>query len=97
ANSAAWRNRIGKDGQISSNQVAVEKDPARRAGESELVWKVRRAIAQLPAKQGKAIVMRYLEQTDYNAIAQKLKCSKAGARSNVSKALAALKGRLGNE
>ncbi len=97
ANSAAWRNRIGKDGQIGPNQVVVEKDPARRAGENELVWKVRRAIAQLPAKQGKAIVMRYLEQTDYNAIAQKLKCSKAGARSNVSKALAALKGRLGNE
>ena len=97
ANSKAWRNRIGKDGQIGPNQVGIEKDPARRVGESELVWKVRRAIAQLPAKQGKAIVMRYLEQTDYNAIAQKLKCSKAGARSNVSKALAALKGRLGNE
>ena len=51
-------------------------------------------IAQLPAKQAKAIVMRYLEQQDYQTVAQKLRCSKAGARSHVSKALAALKGKL---
>ncbi len=97
ANSAAWRNRIGKDGQISQNQVSIEKNPVDKVSNSELVWKIRQAIAQLPAKQGRAIVMRYLEQTDYNAIAQKLRCSEAGARSNVSKALATLKGKLANE
>jgi DNA-directed RNA polymerase specialized sigma24 family protein len=38
--------------------------------------------------------MRYLEQHDYEAIAEKLSCSKASARSHVSKALAALKDKL---
>jgi DNA-directed RNA polymerase specialized sigma24 family protein len=38
--------------------------------------------------------MRYLEQQDYRAIAEKLCCSDAGARSHVSKAVATLKSRL---
>jgi len=96
ANSAAWRNRIGKDGQISQIQVGVDKDPREKADKSELADIVRRVIAQLPAKQGRAIVMRYLEQQSYAAIAEKLSCGEAGARSNVSKALANLKAKLGN-
>ena len=96
ANSKAWRNRIGRDGQISRSQVSIEKDPAVRIGESELVGMVRRAIAQLPAKQSRAIVMRYLEQQDYKSISTELCCTEAGARSNVSKALAALKSKLAN-
>ena len=75
-------------------RVGIERDPATEIGESELVGMVRRAIAQLPAKQGRAIVMRYFEQKEYQAIADKLSCSEAGARSNVSKALATLKGKL---
>ena len=94
ANSKAWRNRIGKDGQISQNQVNIKKEPLENAGNSELACLVRQAIAQLPGKQGRAIVMRYLEQKNYKAIADKLNCSEAGARSNVSKALATLKGKL---
>lgn len=96
ANSAAWRNRIGRDGEISQTQVSVDKDPREKADKSELADIVRRAIAKLPARQGRAIVMRYLEQKDYETIAEKLCCSEAGARSNVSKALATLKGKLAN-
>ncbi len=94
ANSTAWRNRIGRDGQISRSQVSIEKSPQECAGNSELVGKLRRAISQLPAKQGRAIVMRYFEQKEYQAISEKLGCSEAGARSNVSKAVATLKGKL---
>lgn len=107
ANSTAWRNRIGRDGvplhlttqvvaagQISRSQVSIEKSPQESVGNSELVGKVRRAIAQLPAKQGRAIVMRYFEQKEYKGISEKLGCSEAGARSNVSKAVATLKGKL---
>ena len=97
ANSAAWRNRVGRDGQISRSQISTDKGQAEDAGNSELVWKIRQAIAQLPAKQGRAIVMRYLEQKDYKCIAEKLSCSQAGARSNVSKALATLKRKLSDE
>jgi DNA-directed RNA polymerase specialized sigma24 family protein len=38
--------------------------------------------------------MRYFEQHSYEDVAAKLGCSEAGARSNVSKALATLKGKL---
>ena len=96
ANSTAWRNRIGRDGQINRSQVSIEKSPQECAGNSELVGKLRRAIAQLPAKQGRAIVMRYFEQKEYKSISEKLCCTEAGARSNVSKALATLKNKLAN-
>ncbi len=94
ANSRAWQNRIGRDGQISQAQVGVEKSPDEKVSRSELAGIVRRAIAQLPAKQSKAIVMRYFEQQGYEAVAEKLNCSEAGARSHVSKAVATLKSKL---
>jgi len=94
ANSKAWRNRIGRNGQISQAQVSIDKDPSDKVSESELEEKVRLAVAQLPARQGRAIVMRYFEQKDYGDIAEKLGCSEAGARSNVARALAALKAGL---
>jgi len=94
ANSKAWRNRIGRDGEMLKPRVDIEKGPAAEVGESELVGMVRRAIAQLPAKQSKAIVMRYLEQQDYKGISTELGCTEAGARSHVSKAVATLKKKL---
>jgi len=96
ANSKAWRNRIGKDGQISKAQIGVESSSSDKIEGSELAALIRRTIAKLPAKQGRAIVMRYLQQQSYQSIAEKLSCSEAGARSNVSKALATLKGKLAN-
>jgi len=94
ANSKAWRNRIGRNGQISQAYASTDKGPSEKASESEMEDKVRRSIAQLPAKQGKAIVMRYLEQRDYRYVADKLNCSEGGARSNVARALATLKAKL---
>ena len=94
ANSKAWRNRIGKNGQISESHPAVTAGPDENAGNRELAAKVRQAVAQLPAKQAKAIVMRYFQQQGYRDVAEKLKCSEAGARSHVSKAIATLKNKL---
>jgi RNA polymerase sigma factor (sigma-70 family) len=94
ANSRAWRNRIGKNGQISKSHPAVTEGPDEKAGNTELAARVRQAVAKLPAKQAKAIVMRYFEQQDYGVVAEKLKCSEAGARSHVSKAIATLKNKL---
>lgn len=92
-NSQAWRNRIGRNGE-SHRDGGTEKDPSERLGRLELAKKVRKAISQLPDKQGRAIVMRYIEQQDYPAIAETLRCTQAGVRSHVSKALAALKDKL---
>ncbi|UCF16410.1 MAG: sigma-70 family RNA polymerase sigma factor [Phycisphaerales bacterium] len=94
ANSRAWRNRIGRNGDFAKSRVGVETEPSEKLHRTELAAKVRRAMSRLPEKQGRAIVMRYLEQQDYQTISEKLGCSKAGARSHVSKALAVLKDKL---
>lgn len=94
ANSRAWRNRVGNNGQFPRNRVGIEPEADEKIGRAELTAKVRKAISRLPDKQGKAIVMRYLEQHDYQAIAEELCCTEASARSHVSKALATLKDRL---
>ena len=94
ANSKAWRNRVGRNGQISKDRIGVTESPDQKVSNSELAAKVRQAVAQLPAKQAKAIVMRYFQQQDYQAVAEKLNCTKAGARSHVSKAIATLKNKL---
>ncbi len=93
ANSKAWRNRTGKNGQITKER------PARNSTDNlcfdeETLNLVRRQIAKLPEKQSRAIVMRYIDQRDYGAIAEKLGCSEETARSHVSKAVAALRGKL---
>jgi len=94
ANSKAWRNRIGRNGQIGANLVSSLKGPDEKAARTERAAIVRRAISELPSKQARAIVMRYLEQHDYDAIATTLRCSEAGARSHVSKAVVALRKKL---
>ncbi len=93
-NSQAWRNRIGRNGESTKYSSDAEKDPSERLCRIELAARVRRAMSQLPDKQGRAIVMRYLEHQDYEAIAGTLACTQAGARSHVSKAIAALKDKL---
>ena len=94
ANSRAWRNRIGRNGDFARSRIDIDTDPGEKIGRVELTAKVRKAISRLPDKQGRAIVMRYLEQHDYETISEKLCCTKASARSHVSKALAVLKDKL---
>lgn len=94
ANSRAWRNRIGRNGELPSSRTGIDTDPGEKLDRLELTAQVRKAISQLPEKQGRAIVMRYLQQHDYETISEKLRCSKASARSHVSKALAVLKDKL---
>jgi RNA polymerase sigma factor (sigma-70 family) len=94
ANSKAWRNRIGRNGDFSRSRSDIETDPGEKIGRVELNAKVRKAVSQLPEKQSRAIVMRYMEQHDYETISEKLSCTKSSARSHVSKALAALREKL---
>jgi len=94
ANSKAWRNRVGRNGEIPNDPIDPAEDADERLDRAEAAAIVRREISRMPRKQAKAIVMRYLEQQDYEAIAEKLSCSIAGARSNVSRAMATLKSKL---
>lgn len=94
ANLMAWRSRVGKDGQFSQSQHSFEKLPDENVTGTETAEIIRQAISRLPARQARAIVMRYLEQKDYSRIAVEMNCSEVNARSNVSKALAALRKKL---
>ncbi|MBN2019366.1 MAG: sigma-70 family RNA polymerase sigma factor [Sedimentisphaerales bacterium] len=93
ANSKAWRTRIGKDGQIPRANAFI--NPATNChADEETVNLVRKEIANLPEKQAQAIVLRYIDQHDYQTIADKLSCTEDTARSHVSKALNALRNNL---
>jgi RNA polymerase sigma factor (sigma-70 family) len=93
ANSKAWRNRAGKNGQIP-NAMPVSRPATEEAADAETINLVRKEIAKLPEQQGQAIVMRYIEQSDYSIIAGKLNCSEDTARSHVSKAISTLRNNL---
>ena len=94
ANAKAWRRRIGRNGKAPPGWVDGREESVPPPDRAELCQAVRRAIACLPEKQGRAVVMRYLEQKDYETIGVTLGCSEATARSHVSKAVAALKSQL---
>ncbi len=96
ANSKAWRNRIGRDGKFVTSQVNSDKNCDEKVQTDELASIVKREISNLPVRQGRAIVMRYLEQLDYREIAEKLHCTEASVRSHVSKAIGRLRVRLAN-
>jgi RNA polymerase sigma factor (sigma-70 family) len=93
ANSKAWRNRIGKKGQIP-NATLRGRPTSEEAVDAETLNLVRKEIAKLPEQQGQAIVMRYIEQSDYRDIADKLNCAEDTARSHVSKAINTLRNNL---
>ena len=93
ANSKAWRNRIGKNGQIP-NATLISSPKSEDAVDAETLNLVRMEIAKLPEQQGQAIVMRYIELADYKTIADKLNCAEDTARSHVSKAINTLRNNL---
>lgn len=93
ANSKAWRNRIGRDGQVTTK--SPEQNPDGNVSfDEETLNLVRIEISKLPKKQAQAIVMRYIDQCDYSTIADKLNCTEDTARSHVCKAVASLKDKL---
>jgi RNA polymerase sigma factor (sigma-70 family) len=94
SNSKAWRNRIGRDGKFVTCRIDLDKNSDEKVQKEELVSIVKREISNLPVRQGRALVMRYLEQLDYRQIAQKLRCTEASVRSHVSKAIGSLRVRL---
>ncbi|MHC4740626.1 MAG: RNA polymerase sigma factor [Planctomycetota bacterium] len=94
ANSKAWRNRIGKNGEMPVDVSDSGEGAEERISREEQAESVRRHISELPKKQGRALIMRYLEQKDYQTISEALGCSMAGARSNVARALETLRSKL---
>ncbi len=93
ANSRAWQNRVGRDGETNLTAEHAEITEINKADE-ELLSVVRNEISNLPEQQAEAIVMRYIEQMEYKEIADKLNCAEDTARSHVSKAISTLRNNL---
>ena len=66
---------------------AADPQPESWAVQGEALEEVGQAIAGLPPKQRMAVVLRYVQELDYAAIAQALECSQDSARANVYQAL----------
>ena len=89
----AWKNK-SQPGNADFDISTDNDDPANTVLDEESLQQIRAAITQLPDKQGRAIVMRYLEQKSYDDIAKELNCSSATVRAHVHKGLQKLKRKL---
>lgn len=58
---------------------------------SERARALRRGLSRLPEKQRQAVILRYLDELEYDAIALILDCSNDSARANVSHGLRQLR------
>jgi RNA polymerase sigma factor (sigma-70 family) len=81
------KNRWGKKVQaVDSVQIEQLPDPSSNdAGASEREGAIYKALFSLPGRQGKALLLRVVEEKSYEAIAEIFGCSTATARSHVSK------------
>jgi RNA polymerase sigma-70 factor (ECF subfamily) len=77
--------------------AAASPPPDQQLAAEEALQRVERAIAALPPKQRMAVVLRYVEELDYGAIAQALECSQDSVRANVYQALRRLRQELAEE
>ena len=67
------------------------RTPARSVMTDEKIRQVVAAIGELPPKQGRAVLLRVINDEPYHAVAEALGCGEASARSHVSKGLARLR------
>ncbi len=81
----ALRKKATRRREVRLNKEAEQLMQQASPESSELSAAVREAISLLPAKQGKAVLLRLIEGEDYTAIAGILNCSAATARSHCSK------------
>ncbi|MEN6384881.1 MAG: sigma-70 family RNA polymerase sigma factor [Phycisphaerales bacterium] len=95
--SIAWRNRLKTKDCVNVESIDPAEIPEDKVCNDDTARQVRCAITALPDKQAKALMMRYLEQKDYQSISKELKCTEAAVRSNVSKALETLRRKLNHE
>jgi RNA polymerase sigma-70 factor (ECF subfamily) len=106
ANHRAWVYRIAYNSFLNDRrrrrrgEVPLdESTPAGRAGDDarELARSVLRFVAELPAKQRAALILRRVEGREYDEVAAILGCSEDSARANAYQALKKVRQRFGEE
>jgi RNA polymerase sigma-70 factor, ECF subfamily len=77
---------------VMANEAGFNDDRGKwRELSGDGILHIRRVIAGLPSKQGRALMMRKIEGLDYAEIAAALKCSPESARAGVYQALKKLR------
>lgn len=88
-NVSAWRRWRQRQVPVAEPRPRVPvADPGDAVAEHDAVWRV---CTGLPRRQRAAVVLRYYEDCDYAEIATILGCSESTVRSQVHRALAALR------
>ncbi len=85
------------DGEIDDPPSPPELQPERQVMFSQSLEAIREAADCLPPKQRSALVMRYVQELDYDEIAEALDCSPDSARAHVYQALKRLRMMLREE
>jgi RNA polymerase sigma-70 factor (ECF subfamily) len=92
--------RAGREGPLDEtvemSLPAETTDHAASLDARDLLQEVERFVANLPAKQRVALILRKYHEVGYDEIAANLKCSEAAARANVHEALRKLRDCFGD-
>ena len=88
----SWFRRVRLRPELTER--AAPHDHAQRSADRDEVWQT---LATLPKQQRAAVVLRYYEDRPDQEIADILGCSVSAARAYISKALATLRARVGNQ
>jgi RNA polymerase sigma-70 factor (sigma-E family) len=92
AHVSAWRGFGRRQSPVAQVRGAEPApDPATSVSEADAVWRV---CQRLPRKQRAAVVLRFYEDLDHAEIAAILDCSESTVRSQIHRALAALRAEL---
>ncbi|HET6562628.1 MAG TPA: SigE family RNA polymerase sigma factor [Marmoricola sp.] len=92
AHVTAWRRFGRRQSPVAEVRGARSvPDPATSVSEADVVWRV---CLRLPRKQRAAVVLRFYEDLDDAEIAAVLDCSESTVRSQIHRALAALRAEL---
>jgi RNA polymerase sigma factor (sigma-70 family) len=91
--STAWKKRSRGSGE-QTNEKIVTDGPVEAAIAKDQIKAVRRGVSELPKKCGRAVMMRYLDEKEYDVIAAEIGCSVTSARSHVSRGIGILRKKL---
>lgn len=92
AHVSAWR-KFGRRHSLVARMEVTEPalDPAAAVSEADAAWRV---CQRLPRRQRAAVVLRFYEDLEYSEIAAILDCAESTVRSQIHRALAALRAEL---
>jgi len=92
--SKAWKSRPRHLDPVAEPMDVQSPTPDDMLMRRECYDELRQHILDLPAKQGRAVAMRYLQGKTYAQMAEELQCKESAARAQVSRALIRLKQKM---